>query len=152
MLTNFFATNNSWIGTFLRATLALVILPHGAQKLMGWLGGFGFKGTMGYFTGQIGMPWILGLIVILSESFGSLFLLAGLGTRAVAALYIAIMIGAIATVHARNGFFMNWLGNQKGEGFEYALLVIGIASVLVVQGGGRLALDRSVAAVLGGAR
>ena len=149
MLTSFFVTSDSWAGAFLRITLALVILPHGAQKLLGWFGGFGFEGTMGYFTGQIGMPRVLGLVVILSESVGSLFLLAGLGTRAVAALYIAIMIGAIATVHARNGFFMNWLGDQKGEGYEYALLVIGIAAILVVRGGGALAVDRAVAAALG---
>lgn len=53
-----FATDDSWAGLVLRLTLGLVLLPHGAQKLLGWFGGFGFDGTMGFFTQKMGLPWI----------------------------------------------------------------------------------------------
>ena len=140
-----FKTDDS-ISTFmLRFTLALTMLPHGAQKLLGWFGGYGFDGTMGFFTGQMGLPWVIAFLVILGESFGSLALLAGLFTRFTAASLGVIMIGAIALVHWQHGFFMNWFGKQAGEGFEYHLLVLGISSALVISGGGRWAMDTMLA-------
>lgn len=134
-------TDEGWAGLILRVTLGLVMFPHGAQKLLGWYGGFGLAGTMGFFTEQMHLPWVVALLVILGESFGSLALLAGLLTRFVAASYIVIMAGAIATVHLPHGFFMNWAGKQAGEGFEYHLLVIGMAAALLVTGGGRWSAD-----------
>lgn len=131
-------------GPILRAGLALVLFPHGAQKLLGWWGGYGWSGTMGYLTGTIGLPAPLAALVILIESVGPLFLLLGLLTRPVALGIIAIMIGAIVNVHAANGFFMNWFGAQKGEGFEYHLLVIAMALVLLVSGGGAFSADRKL--------
>ena len=120
------------------------MLPHGLQKTLGLFGGQGFSGTMAYFTGQ-GMLAALAFLVILAESAGSLGLIVGLLTR-IAALGIGcVMVGAILTVHLPNGFFMNWFGNQKGEGFEYHLLAIGIALALLVGGGGRASIDRSLA-------
>lgn len=134
------------ISTFLvRLTLALIMLPHGAQKLLGWFGGFGFDATMGFFTGQMGLPWVIAFLVIIGESFGSLALLAGFFTRFAAASLGVIMIGAIALVHWPHGFFMNWFGKQAGEGFEYHLLVLGISAALVVSGGGRWAMDTLLA-------
>ena len=134
------------ISTFLvRLTLALIMLPHGAQKLLGWFGGFGFDGTMGFFTGQMGLPWVIAFLVIIGESFGSLALLAGFFTRFAAASLGVIMIGAIALVHWPHGFFMNWFGKQAGEGFEYHLLVLGISAALVISGGGRWAMDTTLA-------
>jgi putative oxidoreductase len=121
------------------------MLPHGAQKVLGWFGGFGFDGTMGYFTQTLGLPWIIAFLVIMGESFGSLGLLAGFLTRFSAASIGVIMLGAITMVHLQNGFFMNWFGRQPGEGYEYHLLVIGIAVVLTIVGGGRWSADQQIA-------
>ncbi|MGK0157362.1 MAG: putative oxidoreductase [Neolewinella sp.] len=132
----------------LRVTLALVMFPHGAQKALGWFGGYGWSGTMGFLTGQVGMPSVAAGGVILLELLGPLLLLVGLGTRAVALGFVGLMLGAIATMHAQHGFFMNWAGEQAGEGFEYHLLVIGAALALVVAGSGRWSLDRRMSASL----
>ena len=140
-----FQTDDGWTGLILRLTLGLVMLPHGAQKLLGWFGGNGFDGTMGFFTQNMGVPWIIAFLVIIGESFGSLALLAGFLTRFTAAGLAVIMLGAIMMVHLPNGFFMNWFGQQKGEGYEYHVLIIGIAAALLVTGGGRWSVDREVA-------
>ena len=70
-----FGTDDSWASLFLRVTLGLVMFPHGAQKLLGWFGGFGFDGTMGFFTQKMGLPWIIAFLVIMGEFFGSLALI-----------------------------------------------------------------------------
>ncbi|MBX3464510.1 MAG: DoxX family protein [Planctomycetes bacterium] len=142
MLGRLLATEGTLAPAVLRATLALVMFPHGAQKALGWFGGYGWNGTMGFLTGQIGMPGLAAAGVILLEFLGPLLLLAGLGTRAVALGFVGLMLGAIATVHAPFGLFMNWSGTQAGEGFEYHLLVIGMALALVLTGGGRWSFDR----------
>ena len=142
------ATSDDAGPAILRLTLALVMFPHGAQKLLGWFGGFGFSGTMDYLTGAAGLPAVVALLVILIEFFGPIALVAGFLTR-VAALGIgAVMVGAIATQHWQHGFFMNWTGQQAGEGFEFHLLVLGIVLVLLLKGSGALSLDR----MLGGDR
>ena len=140
-----FQTDDGWTGLILRLTLGLVMFPHGAQKLLGWFGGNGFEGTMGFFTQKMGVPWIIALLVIIGEAFGSLAILAGFLTRFTAASLAVIMLGAITMVHLPNGFFMNWFGQQKGEGYEYHLLAIGIAAALVVTGCGRWSVEREVA-------
>jgi putative oxidoreductase len=139
-----FQTDDSWAGLILRLTLGLVMFPHGAQKLLGWYGGFGFAGTMGFFTETMHLPWIVAFLVIVGESFGSIALLLGLLTRFTAASFIVIMLGAVTTSHLPNGFFMNWFGKQQGEGYEYHLLVIGIAVALLVTGAGRWSADRII--------
>lgn len=126
----------------LRFTLAVVMFPHGAQKLLGWFGGYGFAGTVGFFTGTMGIPWILAVGVVLTEFFAPLLLVIGLFTRPAAIALGTVMTVAMITVSAQFGFFMNWSGNQKGEGIEFALLYIGGALALLVLGGGRWALDR----------
>jgi putative oxidoreductase len=141
----FFQTDDSWTGLILRLTLGLVMFPHGAQKLLGWYGGFGFDGTLGFFTEKMGLPWIIAFLIIMGESFGSLGLLVGFLTRFSAVSIGVIMLGAITLVHWPNGFFMNWFGKQVGEGFEYHLLVLGIATVLTIIGAGRWSVDQLVA-------
>jgi putative oxidoreductase len=141
----FLKTDDSISILILRLTLALTMFPHGAQKLLGWFGGFGFDGTIGFFTAQMGLPWVVAFLIIIGESFGSLALLAGLLTRFTAASLAVIMAGAIALVHWPHGFFMNWFGKQSGEGFEYHLLVLGISAALVISGGGRWAIDTLLA-------
>ena len=140
-----FQTDDSWTGLVLRLTLGLVMFLHGAQKLLGWYGGFGFTGTMGVFTETMHLPWIVALLVIVGEFFGSLGLIVGLLTRFTAASFIVIMLGAIRTSHLPNGFFMNWSGKQQGEGYEYHLLVIGIALALLVTGAGKWSVDKVIA-------
>jgi putative oxidoreductase len=130
--------------TALRMTLAIVMFPHGAQKLLGWFGGYGFSGTMGFLTSGVGLPGPLAFAVILIEFFAPLLLVLGFATRFVAAGIATIMLGAIATVHAPNGFFMNWSGQQAGEGFEFHLLVIGITLALILAGGGRWSADHAL--------
>jgi putative oxidoreductase len=136
------ATSGGSSVTLARLVLALVMFPHGAQKVLGWFGGYGFEGTLGFLTGKVGLPTPLAVSVILIEFVAPLLLLAGLGTRFAALGIGAIMIGAVATVHASQGFFMNWGGAQAGEGYEYHLLALALVVVLVAQGGGRLSLDR----------
>jgi putative oxidoreductase len=146
MIRQLFATNNESTGLILRLTLGLVMFPHGAQKLLGLFGGYGFKGTMGYFTNTLHLPALLAFLVIMVEFFGPLLLIAGFATRIAAALLIILMIGIFITgPHLQNGFFMNWTGQQLGEGYEYHLLVIGIALALLFSGGGRYAADHLIA-------
>jgi len=136
-------TNNDVSLTLLRLVLGVVFFAHGAQKLLGWFGGYGFQGTMGFFE-HMGMPAPVAFLIICTEFFGGLGLIVGLLTR-IAALGIGVeMIGAIFMVHLPNGFFMNWYGNQKGEGFEYHLLVIGMAAALLLRGAGAFSADRAL--------
>ena len=145
LLARVLTTDSSLAPLALRLTLALVMFPHGAQKALGWFGGYGWTGTMGFLTGTVGLPSPVAALVILLEFLGPIALLAGLGTRAVALGFVGIMLGAITTVHAEHGFFMNWFGGQKGEGYEYHLLVIGAAVGLLLAGGGRWSLDGKLA-------
>ena len=136
-----FQTNDKFSYWVPRVILGCVMLPHGAQKLFGWFGGFGFTNTMTYFTQTAGLPWIIAFLIIMGESLGSLGLIVGFFTRLSALGLICIMVGAIITVHIPNGFFMNWFGKQAGEGFEYHLLVIGMSIPLLINGGGRYSVD-----------
>ena len=147
-LTALLATDGALAPVVLRLALAVVIFPHGAQKALGWWGGYGLEGTLGYFTQTLGVPAPLALLVIATEFLGPIALVLGLATRFTAAGLGATMVGAIAMVHAPFGFFMNWSGAQGGEGFEFHLLVLGIAAALVVAGGGRWSLDRLVSRTL----
>ncbi len=135
-------TGADWGATAARIALGLVMFPHGAQKLLGWFGGYGWAGTMGFLTGQIGLPAVVAGAVILIESLGSVALLTGFLGRLAAAGIAGVMVGAVATVHVGNGFFMNWSGNQAGEGFEYHILALGLALVVMLKGSGAASLDR----------
>ena len=137
----FFQTNDNFSYWVPRVILGCVFLPHGAQKLFGWVGGFGFTNTMTYFTQTTGLPWIIAFLIVMGESLGSLGLILGFFTRLSALGLICIMVGAIITVHIPNGFFMNWFGKQAGEGFEYHLLVIGMSIPLLISGGGKYSVD-----------
>jgi len=121
------------------------MFPHGAQKLLGWFGGYGLEGTLGFFTNQMGMPVVIAILVILGESLGALGLITGFLTRFCAVGILFIMSGAIFMVHASNSFFMNWSGKQAGEGFEYHLLAIALCLPLLISGGGRFSADGFIA-------
>ncbi len=142
MLTSLLKTRDDSASLVLRVMLGLVFFPHGAQKVLGWFGGYGLAGTLDFFTHTMGIPYVFAVLAIAAEFLGAIGLIVGLLTR-VAAFGIACeMIVAIVTVHLPNGFFMNWSGKQAGEGYEFHLLAIAIALALVIKGGGRWSLDR----------
>lgn len=127
-----------------RIALGLMILPHGLQKLFGVFGGYGYDGTMAYFTEALGIPWLLALLVVVTEFFGGLGLLSGVLGR-VAALGLGVeMVTAVLMNHLHVGFFMNWEGQlQPGhEGFEFHLLAVALAAVVVIRGSGAWSIDR----------
>ncbi len=140
-----FSTNGAATPLILRLTLALVFFPHGAQKVLGWFGGGGFEGTMEILTGTLHLPYAIALLPILTDFLAPFALMAGFLTRLAAFAVAVNMTVAILLVHLANGFFMNWDGNLKGEGFEYHLLAIGIGLALIVQGAGRWSLDALLA-------
>jgi len=145
MLRKLFATDDSTATAILRLVLGAVFFAHGAQKMLGWFGGPGFSGTMGLFTGYLHIPAPLAFLAIAAELFGGLGLILGFFTR-VAALGIAVnMVVAIAMVHCAFGFFMNWTGTQKGEGFEYHLLALAMTAFLLIRGPGAYSIDRAIA-------
>ena len=128
-----------------RLTLGIVVFAHGAQKLFGWFGGYGFEGTMGWLTIQQNVPWIIAFLVIIIESIGALALIAGFATRIFAFLVFCNFVGIIANTHLRNGFFMNWnMIPDQPEGYEYHLLVLGLSIVLMITGGGKWSIDAAL--------
>lgn len=142
MLQQLLATDNTLTGLVLRLTAALILFPHGAQHFLGWFGGYGYQGTMGWLTGTVGLPWVVAFAVIVLEFFGPFLLIAGIGTRFVAVALIGLMIGIIVTSHWSNGFFMDWVNTLNGEGYEYHLLFIGVCIALALVGGGRYSVDQ----------
>lgn len=142
MKQKFFFDKNDWTGFILRLTVGAIIFPHGAQKMLGWFGGYGFTGTIKYFTDTVHLPWIIGFLVIIIEFFGSLFLLMGIASRIWAILLIFLMVGIIFSSHIDHGFFINWSGNNKGEGYEYHLLVIGLSIAILLNGSGKYSVDK----------
>ncbi len=132
------------VATLLRLTLGLVIFPHGAQKALGLFGGYGFTGTMGFFTGQMHIPALFAFLAIAAESAGSLGLISGTLTRVAAFGVFCNMLVATVLVHWKVGFFMNWYGSQQGEGYEYHLLAMGLAVAVMIRGGGAASVDRAL--------
>src|SRR4051812_7222383 len=132
--------------TVARLSLAALIFPHGAQHALGWFGGYGFTGTHAWMTKTLGFPAPLAALAIVIELVAPLALVLGLGSRLAAAGLFGLMLGAAST-HVANGFFMNWFGGLPAgtEGFEYPLLVLALAAVIVVKGSGALSLDRRLA-------
>lgn len=144
MLQRILKTREGFDLTILRIALGLIIFPHGAQKMLGWFGGDGWTGTMGFFTGSMHMSYLTAVLTIFIEFFGSLMLLAGIFTRIAALGMFGLFIGIIFTVALPNGFFMNWGGSNPGEGYEYDLLVLGMSLALIIGGAGSISLDHKL--------
>ena len=143
-------TNNDYAVTILRLILGIVFFAHGAQKALGWFGGYGFNGTLTGFTQSMHIPAVFAVLAIAAEFLGGLGLHVGLLSR-VAAFGIGYnMVVAVAHIHYRLGFFMNWSGTKKGEGFEFHLLAIAIVVALILKGGGAASIDRLLTARSGG--
>lgn len=145
MIRKIFSTDDSVATAILRVVLGVVFFAHGAQKMLGWFGGYGYSGTMGFFTGTMHIPAVFAFLAIAAEFFGGLGLIVGFLIR-IAAFGIAVnMLIAIAMVHGPFGFFMNWSGSQKGEGYEYHLLALAMTTFLMIRGAGAFSVDRAVA-------
>lgn len=128
-----------------RVFLAVVVFPHGAQKLLGWFGGNGFQGTINGLTGNAGLPWLIAVLVILIEFFAPLFLLAGFLTRLAAFAIGVEFVGVVLKAHIHNGFFMNWHQQPgKGEGLEYFIFLFGFVIILLITGGGKASADAAI--------
>jgi putative oxidoreductase len=145
LLNKLVSTDKDYGALLARVTLGLVIFPHGAQKALGWFGGYGFAGTMSFFTQQMGIPAPFALLAIAAEFLGALGLITGVFGRVAAFGVGFTMLVAALMVHLPNGFFMNWFGAQKGEGIEYFVLAVGLALIVMVKGSGALSLDRLLA-------
>jgi putative oxidoreductase len=144
MLSKITRTSDDKALTVIRLALAIVVFPHGAQKVFGWFGGFGFSGTYGFLTQQMHIPAFLAILVFAAEFLGAIGLFVGFLSR-IAAFGIAVdFLVALFLVHLPNGFFMNWSGQQKGEGIEFFLLAIGIAIAILIGGGGAWSVDRAL--------
>ena len=142
MLRKLISTDSDIATAILRLVLGVIFFAHGAQKMLGWFGGYGFGGTMGFFTGMMHIPTVFAFLAIAAEFFGSLGLIFGFLTRIAALGIFSDMITAIALVHHQFGFFMNWTGAQKGEGFEYHLLILAVTVFLMIRGAGTFSIDR----------
>jgi len=148
MIRKLIATDNDSATTILRLVLGVVFFAHGAQKMLGWFGGYGFTGTMGFFTGVMHIPAVFVFLAIAAEFFGGLGLIFGLLTRVAAFGIFSNMIVAVTMVHGRVGFFMNWTGTQKGEGYEYHLLILAATAFLMIRGAGAASVDRLLSSSL----
>lgn len=145
MFRRLIGTNNDVAPAVLRLVLGIVFFAHGAQKTLGWFGGNGFSGTMGFFESQMHIPAVFAFLAIMAEFAGGIGLILGFLTR-IAAFGIAInMLVAVATVHSKFGFFVNWTGAQKGEGFEYHLLALAMCAALMIAGAGSFSIDGALA-------
>jgi putative oxidoreductase len=146
MIRKLVSTDNDAGTALLRLALGVTFFAHGAQKMLGWFGGYGFAGTMSAFTNVMHIPALFAFLAIAAEFFGGLGLIFGFLTRIAALGIFSNMIVAIAMVHHQFGFFMNWSGAQKGEGYEYHLLVLALTVFLMMHGAGAASIDRLLSA------
>ena len=137
-------TSDNMTDVILRLALAAVFFPHGAQKALGWFGGYGFTASLDFFTAKMGIPTVFALLAIGAEFLGSLGLFAGLLARVAAFGIFCNMAVALATVHSKMGFFMNWSGKMPAgnEGFEFHILALALAFAVMVRGAGPVSIDR----------
>jgi putative oxidoreductase len=151
MLNKLIHTNPHAAPTILRLALGTVFFAHGAQKMLGWWGGYGFSGTMNGFE-HTGIPAVFAFLAIAAEFFGGIGLILGLLGRVAAFGIACVMLVAIVKVHAVNGFFMNWVGRQKGEGFEFHVLVLAMTAAIMIAGSGAWSVDRMLSRSTAAAR
>lgn len=149
MFRKLLATSNDWTLALLRLVMGVIFFAHGAQKALGWFGGYGFSGTMGFFTQAMHIPAPFAFLAICAEFLGGLGLILGALGRIAAFGISCNMVVAVLMIHHNFGLFMNWSGQQKGEGFEYHLLAIAIAVVLMARGSGAFSVDRALTSAAG---
>lgn len=120
----------------LRIPVGIIFMAHGSQKLFGWFGGYGLRGT-GQWMASIGLePGVLMAFLAGSGEFlGGLFILLGLLTRPAALVLSLTMIVAIASVHIGNGLFM------ANNGYEFGLALLAASTSLAFSGAGKVGVD-----------
>ena len=141
-LVRFMRTTPDPLLVIARMVLGVVMLAHGSRKVFGMLGGRGLEATYAFFAG-FGIPPWLGTLAIVAEFAGGAALVLGLLGRLAAAGLIVNMLVAVLVVHGRFGFFMNWGGQQAGEGIEFHLITIALLLMILVHGSGPMSLDDS---------
>ena len=139
-----FRTQSSLAPTLLRLPLGIVFFAHGCQKTFGLFGGAGLHATLNMFEKGMHVPPVFAYLAVAAEFLGGLGLILGFLTRIAALGICANMCVAIYKVHWPNGLFMNWGGNQKGEGIEYHLLAIGMCLALMILGAGLFSVDHAL--------
>jgi putative oxidoreductase len=147
MVKGLLKTSNSVVDMILRLALAVVFFPHGAQKVLGWFGGYGLANTWGFFTQKMGIPGYLTALVFAAEFLGPIGLFFGFLTRVAAFGIFCVMATAAWMVHSKVGFFMNWAGTMPAgkEGFEFHILAIALCIAVMARGGGALSIDGAIA-------
>ncbi|HET7441784.1 MAG TPA: DoxX family protein [Terriglobales bacterium] len=141
MFRKLLSTSNDPTLTLLRLVAGIVFFAHGSQKMLGWFGGYGFHGTMGFFTQEMHIPAVLAFLAICAEFFGGLGLIVGFLSRIAAFGILCNMGTAVLLIHHHYGLFMNWSGDQKGEGIEYHLLAIAVMLAIIIKGAGAYSVD-----------
>jgi putative oxidoreductase len=133
-------TDNALAPTILRIGIGLTLMPHGAQKLFGWFGGYGLSGTAQWMD-SIGLSpgIVMATLAGSTEFFGGLALVIGLLTRPAAFVTAFTMLVAIFSVHFEHGFFLS------NNGYEYAFALFISSVSLAISGGGRLSFDQRLA-------
>ncbi len=144
MFRRLLSTPSDFVLMICRLALGVVFFAHGAQKMLGWFGGYGFRGSMGFFTHGMHIPAPFAFLAICAEFFGGLGLLVGLLTRIAAFGLFCDMMVALFLVHIHNGFFMNWYGTKHGEGFEFHLLALALLFLILARGAGFFSIDRLI--------
>ena len=137
-----FNTRNDYALTIGRLLLGTVFFAHGAQKVLGWFGGYGFNATMAMFTGKLHLPVVFAFLAIMAEFLGGLGLMLGFLGRIAAFGIMCNMLVAVFMIHRHIAFFMNWAGTQRGEGYEFHLLALGLGALVLINGSGALSIDR----------
>jgi putative oxidoreductase len=139
-------TYPSWSHLVVRLALGVVFFAHGAQKVLGWFGGDGLRGTIGYFRQGLGIPPAATVAAAFTELLGGIAMILGFLARPAAAGLLVDMAVAVAVVHWRHGFFINWTGTPgRGHGYEFNLALIAMALSILVGGAGILSIDRLIA-------
>lgn len=144
VLERFFATRHGIDALVGRILLGVAMFPHGAQKVLGWWGGHGLNATIAAMSQTLHIPPALVICDIVAEFLGAIGLVFGFLTRLCALGILVVMIVAVVMVHGHNGFFMNWFGDKPSEGYEYHLVAMGLAFMLMFRGAGSLSIDRAI--------
>lgn len=135
-----FSTRAGYGITILRILVGVIFMAHGSQKLFGMFGGYGLEGT-GQYMASLGLNpgYLMALLSGSAEFFGGLALFLGLLARPAALVLIVMLVVAILSVHIHNGLFM------ANNGYEFGLALLGGAIAVLVEGAGRISLDRLIA-------
>ncbi|MBC3951672.1 MULTISPECIES: DoxX family protein [Pseudomonas] len=134
-----FTTRAGYGLTVVRILVGIIFVAHGSQKLFGAFGGYGLEGT-GQYMASLGLTpgYLMALLSGSAEFFGGLGLVVGLLARPAALVLAATLVVAIFSVHIHNGLFM------ANNGYEFALALLGGVVAVLIEGAGKLSIDRAI--------